>query len=394
MPFEDKPLREVTEADIRNLVDSGMQEHMLLEYKSALYPGTDAGRREFLLDCCMFANTDGGLLLIGIHERRKNGQPTGAPDPEAQLGITVANPEATLQALDASFVATTEERLKLESAAIRIGNDRHVLAFRVPNSIRKPHGVRFQGHVYFPARRERSRYELSVSEIKEMTTRAEVRLNEAERSLTTLLKPPARANDLPLITSAMIPVFTRPFQVTLRDPGLIRQFGSFHITGRDFADPEHSFNGLVRKDDNHHSTARFSHDRGLSLVKDIPYRVHNGIYLVNPIAFDLHIHSFVRQAGTMYAAANVEPPFILGIGISLEQELRAEYPGVGGFAEPGGALPRQDYKFPFLQLLSFEGYAERIRPLCDLVHQSFNRDRSPCFDAAGAWIGNPFEKAR
>ena len=40
----------------------------------------EAGR-EFLLDIGMFANSFGGILLIGVPERRdEQGQPTGAPD--------------------------------------------------------------------------------------------------------------------------------------------------------------------------------------------------------------------------------------------------------------------------------------------------------------------------
>jgi hypothetical protein len=40
----------------------------------------------------MFANAGGGILLIGIDERRDaNGQATGTPDPNAELGVDVPN---------------------------------------------------------------------------------------------------------------------------------------------------------------------------------------------------------------------------------------------------------------------------------------------------------------
>ena len=44
------------------------------EYKSALYEDNDRGRREFLLDVCMFANSSGGILLIGVPERRERSE--------------------------------------------------------------------------------------------------------------------------------------------------------------------------------------------------------------------------------------------------------------------------------------------------------------------------------
>jgi hypothetical protein len=55
--WEDKRLRDITEAEVRQLVSSDLEEHLQLEYKSALYDGGDRGRKESLLDICMFAPT-------------------------------------------------------------------------------------------------------------------------------------------------------------------------------------------------------------------------------------------------------------------------------------------------------------------------------------------------
>ena len=66
MLWEGRPLRDIGEADVRRLVESGLEEHLQLEYKSELYDDNDRGRREFLLDLAMFANTAGGVVLIGV----------------------------------------------------------------------------------------------------------------------------------------------------------------------------------------------------------------------------------------------------------------------------------------------------------------------------------------
>src|SRR5579871_2440737 len=132
--WEDRRLRDLTEVDIRALVAAGQQEHLQLEYKSALYGNSDAEVREFLQDICMFANSGGGILLIGVTELRDvQNHATGFPDPAAQLGIEHPNPEQVLLALDARVVACIGERLPLESASIPVGNSRQVLAIRVPN---------------------------------------------------------------------------------------------------------------------------------------------------------------------------------------------------------------------------------------------------------------------
>ncbi len=63
----------------------------------------------------MFANAEGGILLIGVPEQRDaQGQPTGIPNPAGPLGINVPNPEAALLALDARVTAGIEERLQLK----------------------------------------------------------------------------------------------------------------------------------------------------------------------------------------------------------------------------------------------------------------------------------------
>ena len=68
--WQGRALRDIREVDVRGLVESGLEEHLQLEYKSALYEDNDRGKKEFLLDICMFANASGGILLIGVPERR------------------------------------------------------------------------------------------------------------------------------------------------------------------------------------------------------------------------------------------------------------------------------------------------------------------------------------
>jgi predicted HTH transcriptional regulator len=117
--WEDRRLRDIIEADVRQIIAAQLEEHLQLEYKSALYPDNERGHKEFLQDICMFANSGGGILLLGISERRdEGGQPTGLPDPDAPLGLDAPNPEAVLQAYDARVVASIEERLPLESYPI------------------------------------------------------------------------------------------------------------------------------------------------------------------------------------------------------------------------------------------------------------------------------------
>jgi hypothetical protein len=46
--WEDRRLRDITEADVRQLVNAELEEHLQLEYKSALYENHERGHKEFL----------------------------------------------------------------------------------------------------------------------------------------------------------------------------------------------------------------------------------------------------------------------------------------------------------------------------------------------------------
>jgi hypothetical protein len=262
MLWEGRRLRDIQEADVRRIVEAELEEHLQLEYKSALYDDTDRGRREFLLDTCMFANAAGGIILIGIPERRDGeGQPTGVPDPEGVLGLDVPNPGAVLSAYDARVMEAIEERLPLESASIDVGEGRSVLAIRVPNSPRKPHSMRHQGHTYFPSRRERQRYHLGVREIKELVMRTASRLEQAEQALDGCFMKVQRTGNAPYLIIGMIPIFFDDFLVDLKDLNLRDVISSFSRTAaRNYNQASYTFDGLQRRDDQFGYTVRFGHN--------------------------------------------------------------------------------------------------------------------------------------
>jgi hypothetical protein len=121
--------------------------------------------------------------------------------------VEVPNPEAVLVAYDARVMEAIEERLPLESAPIDVGDGRCVIAIRVPNSAKKPHSVRHQGHIYFPSRRERQRYHMTVREIKELAMRTASRMQQAEEMLESAFLGVTRSADMPYLMIGVMPAF-------------------------------------------------------------------------------------------------------------------------------------------------------------------------------------------
>lgn len=390
MLWEGRTLRDIRETDVRALLESGLEEHEQLEYKSALYENNDSGRKEFLLDIGMFANTSGGILLIGIPERRDGqGQPTGTPDPEGVIGLELPNPEALLGAYDARVMEAIEERLPLESAYIDVGGARRVLAIRVPNSTRKPHSIRHQGHIYFPARRERQRYHLALREIKELVMRTASRLQEAEERLEKSFLGISLAADVPYLVTGMIPVFSEDFLVDVRNENVRTAITRFsRAGGGEYVNPEYSFAGIERRGER-----RFNHNvtfgrNGLLIVsQQVPLIPRDGEHQIGPVAVDRLLRQFVLQSPTVYDAAAVSPPYVLGMILRIRRPLIGVYAALGGYGEDHSQpVPPGDYRFPFMQVENLAEIDKIIRPFCDQAHQMFGKEGSPSFNPEGAWI--------
>jgi Putative DNA-binding domain len=386
--WEDRQLRDIAEADIRQLVNSGLEEHLQVEYKSALYTPNDNGNKEFLLDVCMFANAGGGILLIGIDERRDaNGQPTGMPDPNAVLGVDLFNPEQLLQAYDARVIANIQERLPLELYAVPLASKRHIVAIRMPNSMSKPHRVFYQGRVYLPSRRERQRYEMDIREIKEMVMRTASRLEQAQGNLNAALTAIPEPNDTPSIIMGCIPAFWQNFMVDVRKPEVIQAVSRFNLGHGNHLQPEYNFSGLERRImANDDSLVQVHRDGMVILDRRLAVGRNGTTLFIRPTAIDIILRAFVQHCSEVYAAAAIAGPFLLTMLLRTVNNTCGYFPSlIPGGEEPGKTIWPGSYSFPVMQADNLLDIDRVIRPLCDQTHQMFGRDASPYFNAVGAW---------
>src|SRR5215469_522244 len=342
----------------------------------------------------MFANAAGGIILIGVPERRdEEGQPTGVPDPEGVLGLDVPNPGAVLSAYDARVMEAIEERLSLASASIDVGEGRRVLSIRIPNSLRKPHSVRHQGHIYFPSRRERQRYHLDVREIKELVMRTAGRLERAEQALDSCFMKVPRSGNAPYLIIGMIPVFFEDFLADLKDLNLRETITSFSRTAaRDYKQALYTFDGLQRRDDRFEYTVTFGHNgllRSSSQIPLIPPRQgEENQDVFGLTAIDLLLRNFVIRATAVYEAAGVSGPYLLGMMLRTSQRLRGAYNDPAGLGAVYTApISPGDYRFPYVHVDNLSEMDRAIRPLCDQSHQMFGQEGSPDFNAEGEWTG-------
>ncbi len=390
MIFDQKPLREITEADLRAEIAAGLAEHLFLDYKLENYGQRDADRKEFLLDICQFANAEGGFLLLGVPEVREEGRPTGVPDPDGQLGIEIENPENALLRYDALIAANIHERLRVESCSIPIQGGRVVLAFRVPNSTAKPHCVKLQGeHVYFPIRRERHRVYLDIREVKEMAMRTASQLERARSVLEASLPNEPRPGTNVCFHIGLVPVFFREFLVDVKLPRVREAFAAFHVrTGlANLSQPTFSYEGLVRATQNRDwvTLCRIGLIKSTSIITA---REHEGRLYCFPVSADLLLRNFVVRAQTFTQVAEIVGPYLLKVALHSPSGVVALGAGLAGGEEEIGQLGAGYWPSPEMQLDTIsDPFSQIIRPFCDFLHQMFGCEESPNFDADGNWVG-------
>src|SRR4051812_7571213 len=99
----DKPLFQISEADLQALCDNKVLEGKTIDYKAKVSLDNDKDKDDFRADLCSFANTVGGDIIFGIPE--KGGLP------KAVEGLADPNPDAVKQKLESIRSARIEPSL-------------------------------------------------------------------------------------------------------------------------------------------------------------------------------------------------------------------------------------------------------------------------------------------
>jgi hypothetical protein len=206
-----KPISEVTVQDVRRLVEARVPEGRSLDYKAELYDATPKGLREFAGDVAAFANTDGGLLVFGVSERRLGGDQTSEPEAIVGLaGVTLG----TFARYEQSLGSMLAPRLTgVEVALLEIEEARSVLLVNVPRSWQAPHMVTAEALTRFYYRTATGRAVMDVDQIR-LAFRSNASFNERSNDLRELRaahlladQPPAPLDPATLaVVAHVIPV--------------------------------------------------------------------------------------------------------------------------------------------------------------------------------------------
>jgi len=153
-----KPLEELTEADLMELIASRIEERRTLDYKLTLPGNSGEDSKEFVADVSSFANTAGGHLIYGMRE--ENGVAAELVGVDGDFDAEMLRLDSRVR--DGIAPRIPSERMK----AVQLSNSKWALVIRIEKSFISPHMVTLGGRKKFYARASNGRYELDVDQLR------------------------------------------------------------------------------------------------------------------------------------------------------------------------------------------------------------------------------------
>lgn len=214
--------------------------------------------------------------------------------------------------------------------------------------------------------------------------------SQSERSQTSvelaITKTDIIESDGPMLVVALLPVFSSNFVVDLKRQEVFSNLMTFPLPSGGSAIPSHSVDGL-RRVTPHNGSLSFAHNGLLKLRQLIPTASprRGDLERFYPTAIDLFLRSMVVGAASLFEAAGLSAPALLGVSLWTIRRYIAAYSDESVGAEFPSKAP---HCFPILPLTTLGPSADtQLRQLCDLIHQTFGISGTPCFTADGRWQG-------
>ena len=177
-----KPIGNITKADLDELISNEIPESTTLEYKESLPLDKPEERKEFVRDISAFANTHGGDIIYGLREDKERGIP------KELCGISLENPDRWRQCIENLIGDGTSPKIYGVQIGnpVAIGNKRVVIVIRIPRSFHAPHMVVCGGDDRFYYRTSAGRPRLDVTGLRTLvgmgdTVAARTQAFQAER---------------------------------------------------------------------------------------------------------------------------------------------------------------------------------------------------------------------
>jgi len=393
-----KELEQITEADLKELIASRIEERRDLDYKLMLPADSDKGGKDFVADVSSFANTAGGHLIYGMREEKGEA---------VELVGMEGDADREKLRLENRIRDGIEPRIPgLHSFVVKLENSKWALVIRIPKSFLSPHMVTLGGRSKFYARMSNGLYELKVDQIRlaflnSESVASKIRQFRADR----IANIRARETPIPLPAGPVIVLHVLPlnafdsrFHASVL--GLSDNHG-IHVTlapmysqcadrkrinldgvlvsqikerdGTAWGYTQLYFNGIIESVD-----TSFLHYVG---------PVEQFSNLIPSVDFEAGLISCVQRFFGVANSLGVEPPVVLMLSLLDVRGYRMAS-GANFYFGQSNSFDRDVLIIPEIVVESLKINAGKtLKPILDSVWNAAGRRESPYYDANGEWVG-------
>lgn len=398
MALVDKPITQITEADLQQLIADARAEDKTIDYKEEMHGGNDEGRREFLYDITSFANTEGGHVIFGMKE--------DAGLPSKLVGLGQIDADKIILGLEQSLRTGVQPPLTVESIAVPLAAGGVAIVMRIPKSWNPPHQVTFRNASKFYARASAGKYQLDVNDLRSVfslssTIADRMRDFRADR----VAKIVSDNGPVPQLGGGALMLHVLPLSAFSASPP------SFQISKAEPADfptvddrnplrSEMTFDGLLMTSN---VKAPPEAQRAYVMVgrTGTVEAVHSSIARTDPSTeqsflvldwLEPRIIQYARVYTQSLAKLGVEPPIAVMVGLSGVKGMRfiAQVPqGTVALCDLRSVIVARDQFNPIETILDTiprtdQEAAQMLRPTLDHIANAFGLPESPSFDSTGA----------
>jgi hypothetical protein len=399
----DKPIEEITEADLASLIDAGTPELKTLDYKQSLPGHSDDDRKEFLADISSFANSAGGHLIFGMR--------ADAGVPVELTGVDEEGDGAILR-LESSIRDGIDPRIAgIHSTSITLANSRAAILIRIPKSFASPHIVRFKNTSRFYSRASNGKYQLDVHEIRAAFLGSETtaermrtfRLDRVSRIRARETAIPLRAGPCTALHIVPLSAFgsgTRYDVIALKAKTAIYQaLAPLFLDSANYS--RINFDGLLVYDVDHNkSSAGFSqlYRSGIIETSDATLissaESHGRGKIISGLAFEVRLFSSIGRLLPVLKSLGVDPPLVLMLAlIDVRGYTMITHDYFGAFG--GGAPVDREVLVPHEVLI--DAYCVDVplvmKPLVDEIWNAADFKGS-IYYKDGKWVGDELARQR
>lgn len=378
-----KPLSDITETDLRLLIDEKVPEGKQIEYKRELPEGGDKGTINFLRAVTAFANTQGGNLIYGINAA--DGIPTDIP------ALSITSGDMILQRFENLCRDGVQPRLAgVQYRLVPIAGGGTVLVVRIQKSWSAPHRVTALNHAQFYGRNSAGAYQLDVAELRQAFTLSDtvierIRTFRANR----LLALGNGESPVPLKKGALIVLHVVPLQSMTSDfridiasnSGGVQNLRPMGAAGWNYRiNLDGRINYSYASDGENDSYVQLFRNGIIETV--LVEEGHDGKKTIPSQAYE----KYILEALQSYF------PALNDLGISTPAYLFLSLLGVKDYLFAlrygGGQSERDNILLPEILIGQWSDSPQQImHPAFDMIWNAFGFERSLNYNDAGKWVG-------